>query len=381
MSASVGRVVFLLLFCAGCGASGGTPISQSSGGAFEASLAAADDGFAVAWYDTRDGNAELYLRTLDAQGQPTSPERRLTNSPELSYEADIQPAGTGFAVAWYEKGADNRLQAKLGMWSRDGQPVWAQTISPADRNGRNAIVRRHGNELMAVWVHDLADGSATPERPWESEVWASWWSMDGKPLRQARMVAPAGRTTYNLNAAIDGSGWAWILFDAKAGTRSEELFVARTNGAAQEVVLLTADDGIPSKYPDIALSGDRAAVTWYDERDGNQEVYLFAGRMINFVEDRAVRVTETPGHSIGAYVAWNGRRIGLAWSDDTEGQYEVYFRGFNENGEPLAGATRLTDNDTASRVPSIRAAGSGFALAWNEWEGEERSQIAFTTVR
>lgn len=381
MRARPALVILSALACGGCGASGGTPVSQSAAGAFEASLAAVDDGFAVAWYDTRDGNAEIYLRTVDAQGQPTGPERRLTNSPELSYEADIQPAGQGLAVAWYEKSADNALQAKLGLWSRDGQPVWSQTISSAGRNGRNAIVRRHGNELMAVWLQDLAEGSATPERPWDSEVWAGWWSMEGKPLRQARMVAPASRTTYNLNAAIDGRGWAWILFDAKAGTRSEELFVARTNGSAQEVALLTADDGIPSKYPDIALSGDNAAVTWYDERDGNQEVYLFAGRMANFVEDRAVRVTETAGHSIGAYVAWNGRRIGLAWSDDTEGQYEVYFRGFNENGEPLSAATRLTDNDTASRVPAIRAAGSGFALAWNEWEGDERSQVAFTMVR
>jgi hypothetical protein len=373
--------VLLAVACAACGASGGTQISESGTGAFEASLAAVEGGFAVAWYDTRDGNAEIYLRTLDAEGKPAGPERRLTNTPELSYEADIQPVGMGFAIAWYEKSADNKLQARLGMWSRDGQPLWSQAISSPDRDGRNAIVRRHGNELMAVWLQDLPAGTATSERPWDAELWAGWWSMDGKPVRPARMLAPAGRTTHNVNAAVDGRGWAWILFDARAGTRSEELFLARTNGAAGEVALLTVDDGIPSKYPDIALSGDRAAVTWYDERDGNQEVYLFAGRMAEFVEDRAVRVTETPGRSIGAYVAWNGRRIGMAWSDDSEGQHEVYFRGFNENGEPLARATRLTDNDTASLVPSIRAAGTGFALAWNESAGGDRSQIAFATVR
>jgi len=93
----------LLFFCAACGPSGGTQISQSGAGAFDASLASTDDGFAVAWYDRRDGNAEIYLRLLNAMGEPAGPERRLTSSPELSYTADIQPAGTNVAVAWYEE--------------------------------------------------------------------------------------------------------------------------------------------------------------------------------------------------------------------------------------------------------------------------------------
>ena len=67
----------------------------------------------------------------------------------------------------------------------------------------------------------------------------------------------------------------------------------------------------------------------------------------------------------------------------------MYFRGFNESGQPLARAVRLTDNDTASLIPSIRASGTGFALAWNEamlaaegsGEPAGASQIAFTSVR
>ncbi len=390
--ASWGLTLVALCFCAACGGpSGGTQVSQSGAGAFEASLASTDDGFAVAWYDTRYGNADIYLRLLNAMGEPAGPERRLTNSPELSYEADIQSAGKGFAVAWYEKAADGKLQAKLGVWSRDGEPLWSNTLSSAESNGRNPIVRRDGNGLMAIWIEDLPPGLAnSTDRPWESEVWASWWNVEGKLLRVARMLAPAGKTTFNLNAALDSRGWAWVMFDAKAQTKSEELFVARTNGSVVEVAVLTADDGVPSKYPDVAFSGDgRVAVTWYDERDGNQEVYLFAGRMSDFVEERAFRVTETEGHSIGSYLAWNGRRIGVAWSDDSEGQHEVYFRGFNDSGQPLARASRLTDNDTASLIPSIRASGTGFALAWNEStplpEGGTasagRSEIAFTSVR
>lgn len=149
-----------------------------------------------------------------------------------------------------------------------------------------------------------------------------------------------------------------------------------------ELAVLTMDDGVPSRHPDITFSPDgRVAVTWYDERDGNQEVYLFAGRMAEFVEERAFRVTDTPGRSIGSLPAWNGRRIGVVWTDDSDGQAEVFFRPFNESGQPLDEARQLTDNETASQGPTIRASGTGFALAWNESASDRASQLAFTSVR
>ena len=43
-------------------------ISDSGFGAYEASVSTWPDGLVVAWYDTRDGNAEVYVRLLDAAG-------------------------------------------------------------------------------------------------------------------------------------------------------------------------------------------------------------------------------------------------------------------------------------------------------------------------
>ena len=64
-------------------------VSNSKHGAYEASMTVLRDGFAVAWYDDRDGNPEIYMRLLDALGRPRSREYRLTNDPEFSYEPDI----------------------------------------------------------------------------------------------------------------------------------------------------------------------------------------------------------------------------------------------------------------------------------------------------
>src|SRR5688572_22462406 len=122
-------------------------VSNSKHGAFEASLATYQEGFAVAWYDDRDGNPEIYFRLLEANGRAKSPERRLTNDPEFSYEADITATEGGLAVAWYERLTNGDLRARLGLWTPIGEARWTKVISTPMRNGRNALVRARGSEL------------------------------------------------------------------------------------------------------------------------------------------------------------------------------------------------------------------------------------------
>jgi hypothetical protein len=364
---------------AGKGSDGPIQITSSRIGAFEAALATRDDGFVAAWYDTRDGNAEIYMRLLDANGQPAGPERRLTNGPENSYEASIETIGDAVAIAWYDKSANDVLVPKLGLWERDGRNRWVRTLAAS---GRNPVISTHAGNIFCAWIGPDADGSE-----W---VWAGWWTRDGNSQANPQRLAPAGKTTWNLNAAALDRGDALVAFDATAGTRADEVFLVRFQPDRSSVIRLTADDGVPSKYPDIAV-GDHQAITWFDERDGNSDVYLVTAttdsELTGEIDGRARRVTSTPGESIGAYLRWgNDGRLGLAWSDDSEGQHEVYFQRFDAAGQPVAEARRITRNGTSSLVPAIRAWMDGFALAWNEFKpGAEAhagtSEIAFTIVR
>jgi hypothetical protein len=370
----------------GCGSTAVEEVTETPAGAFEASLATFADGFAVAWYDTRDGHAEIYERALDAAGRPAGPERRLTKGKSAAYEADIQAlGGDGFVIGWYEKTSDARLTPHLGAWTRDGRVRWTKALST---RGRNTVARVHGRLVFAAWIED--DGVD------RSSVWAGWWNDDGTERLAPRRVADAGRTTWNLNAAIDVTSTsdaprAVLVFDAATDTHSEELFVVDVAEKDPRPRRLTADDGQASKYPDVALSGDRVALTWFDSKDGNEEVYAYVGdrRTLTDGGDLAgTRITTTPGHSTGAYLAWNGDRVGLAWSDDSEGQHEVYFEALDAGGRPAAPARRLTRTSAASLIPAIHPWRKGFALAWSEYdrggedahEAEGRSQIAVSVV-
>ena len=365
-------------------------ISRSGRGAYEASLAAHPRGFAVAWHDTRHGLPEIHARLLDGRGRPVSDEYRLTANAGRSYEPSIHvpdpDISDDLVVAWYEVAADDSSsRARVGAWTAAGTPRWTRTLSDPRRRGRAAAVAVIGDRIQCVWIEETprAPGSggagrnatgrraADTERESSTIVRAQQLGLDGEPLGVAHDIAAASRTTWNLNLSVDDEGVPWVVFDAQLETRAHELFLARLGRDPAAVEQLSLNDGAPSVYPDLAFGAGRAAVTWWDTRDGNAEVYLAvvdAQELPRGIERAASRVTDTAGESIGAYVDWNGRRFGLAWSDQVEAgrPHDVFFQRYAASGVPDGGPRRLTDNPTASLIPAIRSAGSQFALAWNE---------------
>ena len=353
-----GLVFAALVLAIGC-RSGPIQVSNSTSG-FETALAPFADGFAVAWYDQRDGNAEIYMRLLDGEGQPAGPERRLTTSSEDSYEASIEPFADGLAIAWYEQSGTGLQTAKLGLWSRDGTNRWVHSFRAGTRN---PVVQASAKGIFCAWVQGEADG--------REAVFAGWWDGSGKSQSAPSRVGPASKTTWNVNASIDEMGVGWVVFDAEVETGASEVYIARADGPATKTYRLTNDDSAPSKYPDLSIAAaGRAALSWQDERDGNVEVYLFTGSLTDLtgeIDTRSQRVTNTPGESSGAYLSWNADRLGLVWSDKTPGQHEVHFASFDANGMMREPQRQITNTSAWSLVRALRPDGAGFALSWMEY--------------
>lgn len=348
---------------AGCGRP--TSLSPPEQKAYELSLATDGRQLVAAWNGGENGNA-IWVRFTDA-GKPAGAPVQLTDGRRDAYEPDIQLFDGDLLVAWYEKdAASGALTARLGRFSRQGLARWQLPLSAPAAKGRNAVVRVHGDQALVAWIETPAAG--------EPAVWTARVGADGSYVRPPQRAAAVGAETWNLNAAVDDAGRFYVVYDARIGSRAQELHLLTIGEGTMDEHVLSSDDGHDSLYPDLVLAGDRAALTWFDRRDGNAEVYLFVGdtsALVSPVDPRSRRVTTTRGESTGAYAAWNGGRLGLAWCDDSSGQAEIFGQDFNASGAPLGVARQLTHTPTQSSIPAIQPWGDGFVLAWNEYEAAQ----------
>lgn len=365
--ARVACVACALATLLGCASQTARQISSSGLGAYEVDLATSADRIAAAWYDTRDGNAEIYLRFVSASGRPATAERRLTQSPEDSYEADVALLAEGIAVTWYERAANGHRTARIGLWGFDGRRHWQRALTDGTGETRNPAVVAIDDRLFVAWIEAGANGTEA--------VAARWIDAAGTPIGPVLALGLASETTWNLNTAATPDGRVLVVFDALLDNEAEELYLAEVTGETVVRRQLTADDGFRSKYPDIAAGPDGRVLVWHDERDGNTEVYLHAARNEapdGTIDNAARRVTDTQGDTIGAYIVYNAGHYGLAWCDATGGLYDVFFQLIDVDGT-LDGTTQhLHASSADSLIPAIEPWGAGFVVAWNEVVRSER---------
>jgi len=356
-----------------------TQISASGAGAFEVSLAADQERVVAAWYDTRDGNAEIYSRVV---GQ--SSDRRLTRTAADSFVPDIALLEDSLVVAWLEKTADGRESVWLGRWSHDGDAVWQRAISAPQARGRNGFVLTTEERIFAAWIELDADDRGL--------VRGQWLDALGAQLSEPISLGLASDDTWNLNGTITADGRMLIAFDAGVETAANEVYLTELGAERLSTRRLTADDGFDSKYPDVVSHDGHIALSWQDERDGNTEVYVVAAAeraLRTPIDAVATRITIGDGESIGAYLASAESGIALVWCDDSDGDYDVFFLGLSDEGDPQGSPRRLHGASTDSLIPAIVALGPDqFGIAWNEVErgasgyhsSDTRSEILYRVV-
>ncbi len=129
----------------------------------------------------------------------------------------------------------------------------------------------------------------------------------------------------------------------------------------------------------LAWNGNGYGLAWSDQRDGNSEIYfaLLDASMNKIGTD--LRVTNAPGVSDSPWIVWTGRDYGIAWEDARDGNTRVFFVRIDSAGGKIGTDSAVAATDTAtSRTPRLLWDGREFGLFWNDnrdgsWENYFRT--------
>ena len=192
------------------------------------------------------------------------------------------------------------------------------------------------------------------------------------------LAAPAYSQFENPQYLTDGTPSAYwsvaaqsnfvhvVFWDDRYGN-NEILYKRSTDGGltwSQDHRLTTADGN--SFTPSVSVSGQVVHVVWSDDRDGNLEVYYKVSTDHGGTWGSAIRLTNASGRSGGPSIVSTPSATHVVWNDDRDGNLEIYYKRGDGGGTSWGSDMRLTDTEENSVSPCLAISGNNVHLVWKE---------------
>ena len=283
-----------------------TRISASSGNSRSASISFGGTGFGLAWSDYRDGNNEIYFATSSTDGDTTGPDSRVSFDPGYSSTPAMAWSGSEYGVAWQD--------------NRDGN----------------------------------------------YEIYFARMMADGSTAGPVERVTKAEGHSYSPSLVWTGSEYGVAFEDYRDGNYEIYLALLDAEGVKYAGETRVSEDGNNSRYPSLSWTGSEFGLSWHEDRDGNYEIYFGRVSGGGAVLDSGTRVTDNTGSSYDPSIAWTGSDFGIAWYDDSAGNYDIHFALISEDGRKVYREIAVTSDPGNSYSPDLVFNGHGFLLAWHD---------------
>lgn len=272
--------------------------------------------YGMGFEDERDGNREIYFGRISPVGLIIDSGTRLTDATALSIHPSLSWNGSQFGFIWYD-----------GRSSTD--EILFRRVSPI-------------GELIGSEIPVTSDGySRDPSLAWTGSGYGTTW--------------------------YDDRNGNWEIFFA----------LISQEGAPLTTNIRVTNDTSNSRSPSIVWTGSEFGVTWYGDRDGNDEIYFRRISNIGDLVEDLVRVSSGDENSHYPSLVWTGSEYGIAWHDFRDGNGEIYFARLSEIGALMASDIRITNDSANSSSPSLVWNGSEFAFSWSDDRFDANSEIFF----
>jgi hypothetical protein len=311
----------------------------------------------IAWYDNRDGNIEIYYKRSTDKGVTWGTDTRLTNNSAVSEWPALSVSGSLVYIVWYDNRDGNyELYFKR---STDGGTTWTADSRLTNFSGDsyNPSISA-ADQIVHVSWYDNRNGNNEIYHKRSTDGGISW----GADTRLTNNTA----TSWDPAVSVSGSIIHIIWWDNRDG--NYEIYYKRSTDAG---ITWGADtrltiDNSSSEFPSLSVSGSEVCVTWSDNRDGNFEIYYKRSTDAGITWGNDIRLTNNPAISRRSFAESSGQYMHIVWGDNRDGNYEIYYKRSTDAGITWGTDTRLTNNPAVSERPFLSVSGQVVNVVWND---------------
>lgn len=319
---------------------------------------AGEEALHLIFFDDRDGNREIYYKRSIDGGASWSSDLRLTNDAAISHFPAVAVAGLVVHVVW-EEYRDGNAEIYYKRSTDAGASWEADTRLTNDAaNSLSPSVAVSGSNVHVTWF-DQRDGNNEIYYKRSIDGGQSW-STD------IRLTNNSSSSIYSAVAAVgDRIHVVWEEYRDGNG----EIYYKRSTdgGASWSADTRLTNNAANSFSPSVAAAAGDVNIAWFDQRDGNLEIYdkHSANEGLNWSTDK--RITNDPAVSnYPSVVVVAGGVVHLVWFDERDGNTEIYYSRSTDRGANWGPDIRLTNDTARSTDPSMVVTASGIHVAWTD---------------
>jgi hypothetical protein len=316
----------------------------------------------VVWFDSRDGNPEIYYKMFD--GSTWSADERITFDGSTSDYPSVAAYGDRVVhVVWHDSRDGNfeiyHKKYDGSTWSAD------ERLTTANNTSWNPSVAVGPDSSVHVVWHDTRDGF--------TEVY--YKKHDGTSWGPDTRLTVAAASSSNPCVAADGSGNVHVVWnDARTG--NFKIYYKKHDGTSWGADTRLTDETQTSQKPCIAADPYGGLhVVWEDYRDFNFEIYYkeFDGAVWG-ADERLTVDTGVSGEP--SITAGHEGRLHMVWHDKRTRNFQIYFK--QRDGGVWGSDIQLTFEAGYSKSPSIAiAADSILHAVW--YDGRDNNAEIYWT--
>ncbi len=323
------------------------------------SVAANGNVIHIVWADFRDGKFEIYYKRSTDAGVSWGTDTRLTNNNADDMQSpSVTVSGSFVHVVWCEQHAGNYdIYYKRSI---DAGISWgAQTQFTTDITWSTApSLAVTGSVVNVVW-NDNRDGNWEIYYKRSTDAGVSW----GTNVRLTNDTTDSEAPSVAVSGQIVHVAWLDEYY-----TSLMEIYYKRSTdgGVSWGTKVRLTFDSAKSLFPCIAVSGSDVHVVWYDQRDGNREIYYKRSTDVGITWGVDTRLTNNTSFSKLPSVAVSGSVVHIVWEEERDGNQEIYYKRSTDAGITWGADTRLTNNTSSSEYPSVAVYGSVVHVVWED---------------
>ena len=297
------------------------------------------------------GSVQIAPKTFNAPAAAAHPPRAAWN-------------GSEYGIAW----SDTRPTADsndlyFGRMSDQGDLVGSELPLATDQytSWYGAIAwNDNANEYGVLWV-DSRDWSGD----WKFDVYFRRVSSSGTKLGDDVRVTSVDSVADLTGLVWTGSEYGAVWMDKRDANFAVYFVRLSADGTKIGTPKKINGDTASASDPSIVWTGSGYGIAWSDGRHGDSEIYL-----ARLDSDATLlgeyRVTDHAGASSQATLAWTGYSYGVVWQDDRAGSPDVYFREVTALGPLYGGVHQVNCGDGDATSPTLAWLDNAFGIAWSD---------------